>query len=595
MLDLAYFAVFANLPNRSGGTGSVANERIDERLIRAKLLYSMKMQEFHLTLNSPAIKPAAAQPALPLPKSQKKANPTSTLAIKKHSTSAVFQGDPSLLETILLARIEENRSLTQREIRKTEQVRLKQRHLELEILKQSKIVPPHFYPTKEGPAMETPYREPYRSDPYSHVYDTYYDPRLKRSFDRTSVNPWFNRGPDIFDQSTSPYPHPHPQHPYSNNPRLRPHDYRKVQVATQPGNSTAETLVSPLYPRNDHYELPSSSNPPGPGFAELKAPPEYNRQNADTPITPAQASVPRNAFQQQPGRPPYDIDNEPLSKRKKALYAKSLAVSDPKAVYYNETSQVPAEHNRLAVRRHNAPYYTDAKRNVSVSANFHADNEPYVSADYLKKGHFLKQKIPPSSSNLHRLSSVANGLMVKTNPSVLQKSFIRGNPRDPHNSLFEADPMSAPVDSRPLKKHIVLSEDVIKAIRKKALSSDSQANKYPPQVLEPNQKQSKSQLQSQRPSLLNPQTSSPQVQSKTHSPQDQKSDSKDSLVKENSQKEPKEVKKSKKLNSISNITISPDSAYSANNSDCPTPTIASSPVQTHSTRHSKADIRVEES
>ncbi|PVU96437.1 hypothetical protein BB561_001184 [Smittium simulii] len=369
-----------------------------------------------------------------------------------------FSEEPKLLETILDAKSEENKTLAQREIRRTEEIKLDQRRTELEILKQIE-----YLNTLPGA------REMFeKSDCLKKIYhnnikkDSIYS---NNELNSRNSSKYLNIG---LHQSNHLEKYSMDRVVSATIPSQNSAEFRPITKSPSNSNVTADGMASPVYSR---FELCDS-----PSYQKYRTSYSVDRNS----IKSSGASAYHDYYNQpHPSGHPNQNSREQVSDHRNINdnhFRHSIsAFKEGKSSFFSNQSMTANDPHYFDHSQNDNEYaYFHNKRKISLDTSYlPEDIETYAPATYLKQKSSFNPKIG-SQNNTQRISRATNGLAVNTGLGALRKAH------NTSNNLDDIDPMSAPVDFRPLKKKIVLREDVIQAIRKKVQNNEAQKKTISP-------------------------------------------------------------------------------------------------------------------
>ncbi|OMJ15779.1 hypothetical protein AYI69_g1444 [Smittium culicis] len=385
-----------------------------------------------------------------------------------------FNHNPKLLEAILYAKSEEDKVLSEREIRLAEEARLEQKKTELEIIRRNIL-------------LSTEQKN----------YGLY----------RAQVNKNYESGSFTPDTTTAEhYPNYHYGYynspvEYSNKhiPRYGQHklntptymNHRNLELyPTQNNSISASTMISPSYNSKLYSDYSNQNSRITPGYNEQfysrKKSRFYDNYNPPHSAGPTNYYSHIRPFSKDLNESPIESANTKIDKIPNYNSNSSKDVRDLKGVdsknYRNvdpvglisssidrkdpniENSSIPRKNSSKNIKSNLPKIETRdiyLKRQDSVCAE--DSEEPPSSAKKAKQAELttIKNRLK------NRASLVAKGLVVQTSRQDLGLSDRINGP------LYDFDTLSAPVDSRPNKKKILLKEEVILALRKKIFNSET--------------------------------------------------------------------------------------------------------------------------
>ncbi|OLY79130.1 hypothetical protein AYI68_g6809 [Smittium mucronatum] len=344
---------------------------------------------------------------------RKLSNPGNNLSSDIMAIVENFSHDPKLLEAILYAKSEENKVKSEREIRLAEEIRLEQKKADLEILRRNQFLASerrgYGYPNK---VQFRPGQTKTNTPSYlNHRNLEIYTNQNPLHTTSTLISPSSNGNLNIDNSAQTPSNY-NEQLSY----RKRAYPYERYNPPHSAGVSSYYSNIRP-YSR-EFLDHPYDSN-------RLKKDRESNTET----------TTKRQATEK------FDSPNEPHDVEQ---------VSKTRQVPENSNEAIPIiDSERLGIKR----------SEIENQDNITVNSQPNITHSAKK----CKQEPMPLKTKLKkRASLVASGLSIKTSLQDLGK-----------DGAFDGETLSAPVDSRPNKKKIILKEQVMTALRNKIFSIEA--------------------------------------------------------------------------------------------------------------------------
>ncbi|OMJ11427.1 hypothetical protein AYI70_g8752 [Smittium culicis] len=385
-----------------------------------------------------------------------------------------FNHNPKLLEAILYAKSEEDKVLSEREIRLAEEARLEQKKTELEIIRRNLLL-----------SSEQKNYGLYRAQVNKNYEPRSFTPETTATEHYPNYHYGYYNSPVEYSNKHIPR---YGQHKL-NTPTYMNH--RNLELyPTQNNSISASTMISPSYNSKLYSEYSNQNSRLTPGYNEQL----YSRKKSRfyDNYNPPHSAGPTN----------YYSSIRPLSKDLNESPVESTNTKIEKIPNFNSNSNTDVR----TLKGVDIKNYRNVDP-VGLISNSIDNKDPKIESSYTSRKSsskniksnlpkietrdiYLKRQDPvcaddsedpPSSTKKakqdelmtiknrlkNRASIVAKGLVVQTSRQDLGLNERENGP------LYDFDTLSAPVDSRPNKKKILLKEEVILALRKKIFNSES--------------------------------------------------------------------------------------------------------------------------